>query len=465
MPVTFNHGRLDGNQRRPLHLHRARNLLYAQPSIESSRNWGDTPVLVDEAKLFVASGKGGDGMVSFRREKYVPLGGPSGGDGGRGGDVVLQTDANLNTLYRFRKRTHYKARPGGKGGSSNKTGADAETLVVRVPPGTVVRDAATGGLIADLVGPESEVVVAPGGRGGRGNARFKSSSNQAPRMAEKGEPGVERWITLELKMIADVALVGLPNAGKSTLLSVVSNAKPKIADYPFTTLEPNLGTVVYDNLDLVFADIPGLIEGAHLGVGLGHSFLRHVQRTSLIVHILDGAAADPLADYNQIRAELALYDERLAERPEILVVNKIDLPDAREYLELLNESFAERGIRQPLAISALTRENVDRLIQAVFELSASLPKQRAQPYEEEPTYALGDSDDLAFELDVSDGVYHVRGDRIERAAAMTYWDYEEAVLRFQKTLEATGIAAALEHAGVKSGDTVFIGDFELEWSE
>ena len=465
MPVTFNRGRLDGKRRRPFHLHCKGNLLYAQPSIGSSRKCGGTPVLVDEAKLFVASGKGGDGMVSFRREKYVPLGGPSGGDGGRGGDVVLQTDANLNTLYRFRKRVHYKARPGGKGGSSKKTGAAAETLVVRVPQGTVVRDAATGGLIADLVGPDAKVVVAPGGRGGRGNAHFRSSSNQAPRMAEKGEPGVERWITLELKMIADVALVGLPNAGKSTLLSVVSNAKPKIADYPFTTLEPNLGTVVYDNLDLVFADIPGLIEGAHLGIGLGHSFLRHVQRTSLIVHILDGAAADPLADYNQIRAELALYDERLAERPEILVVNKIDLPDAREYLELLNESFAERGIQAPLAISALTRENVDRLIQAVFELSASLPKQRAQPHEEEPTYALGEGDDLAFELDVSDGVYYIRGDRIERAAAMTYWDYEEAVLRFQKTLEATGIAAALEQAGVKSGDTVFIGDFELEWSE
>ena len=404
-------------------------------------------------------------MVSFRREKYVPMGGPSGGDGGRGGDVVLQTDANLNTLYFFRKRSHFKAKPGGKGGSSNKTGADADRLVVRIPQGTVIRDATTGGLIADLVGPDAEVVVAPGGRGGRGNARFKSASNQAPRMAEKGEPGVERWITLELKLIADVGLVGLPNAGKSTLLSVVSNAKPKIADYPFTTLEPNLGTVVYDNLDLVFADIPGLIEGAHLGIGLGHSFLRHVQRTSLIVHILDGSADDPLADYNQIRAELALYDEDLAERPEILVVNKIDLPDAREYLELLNESFAERGIQAPLAISALTRENVDRLIQRVFELSANLPQPQLSQKADEPVYELRDDDGMAFELEVKDGVYFVRGDRIERAAAMTYWDYEEAVLRFQKTLEATGIAAALEQAGVSSGDTVFIGDYELEWSE
>ncbi len=422
-------------------------------------------MLVDEAKIFVASGKGGDGMVSFRREKYVPLGGPSGGDGGRGGEVVLKTDSNLNTLYSFRKQVHFKAKAGVKGGSSNKTGADADTLFVPVPMGTVVRDAETGGLIADLVGQGAEAVVAPGGRGGKGNAHFKTSANQAPRMAEKGEPGVERWITLELKMIADVALVGLPNAGKSTLLSVISNAKPKIADYPFTTLEPNLGTLVYDNKDLVVADIPGLIEGAHLGIGLGHSFLRHVQRTSLIVHILDGAAADPLADYNQIRAELALFDERLAEKPEIVVVNKIDLPVAREYLALLEDSLLERGVTKPLAISALTHENINRLIQLVFEQSANLPSRHDQLLDETPTYELGEDAGPPFDLALDDGVYYVSGERIERAAAMTYWDYEEAVSRFQKTLEAMGIVAALEEAGVTPGDTVFIGDFELEWSE
>ena len=421
-------------------------------------------MLVDEAKIHVASGKGGDGIVAFRREKYVPRGGPSGGDGGRGGDVVLQTDANLNTLYFFRKRVHFKAKPGGKGGSSNKTGADAETLIVRVPPGTVIRDAETGGLIVDLVGADVQVIVAQGGRGGRGNSRFKSSANQAPRMAEKGAPGVERWITLELKMIADVALVGVPNAGKSTMLSVISNAKPKIADYPFTTLEPNLGTVVFDNKDLVFADIPGLIEGAHLGVGLGHAFLRHVQRTDIIVHILDGSAMDPLADYNQIRAELALYDEKLAERPEVVVLNKMDLPNAREYRDLLQESLIERGIMDPIAVSALTRENVDRLIQRVFELSSNVPARQDQSYSETPVYEL-DDEGVPFDLVVEDGVYRVSGERIERAAAMTYWDYEEAVLRFQKTLEALGVADALANAGVRSGDTVFIGDFELEWSE
>ena len=279
--------------------------------------------------------------------------------------------------------------------------------------------------------PESEAIVAAGGRGGRGNAHFRTAANQAPRMAEKGEPGSERWISLELKLIADVALVGVPNAGKSTLLSVVSNAKPKIADYPFTTLEPNLGTVVYDNKDLVFADIPGLIEGAHLGIGLGHAFLRHVQRTRLIVHLLDGAAADPVADYNQIRAELALYDDKLVARPEIVVVNKVDLPVTREYLDLLADSLEERGIGRPLAISALTRENVTRLIQQVFELSASLPQRSDGLPEEVPVYELDDAD-LSFELNVIDGQFYVRGDRIERAAAMTYWDYDEAVARFQK---------------------------------
>ena len=330
-------------------------------------------MLVDEAKIFVASGKGGDGMISFRREKYVPRGGPSGGDGGRGGDVVLRADANLNTLYFFRKRVHFRADSGVKGGSSNKTGADASSTIVRVPPGTIIRDAETGGLIADLVTPESEAVVARGGRGGKGNAHFKTSANQAPRLAEKGEPGMERWLTLELKLIADVGLVGLPNAGKSTLLSVVSNAKPKIADYPFTTLQPNLGTVIYDNRDLVFADIPGLIEGAHAGVGLGHAFLRHVQRTRILLHILDGAADDPIADYNQIRAELALYDADLAQRPEIVVINKLDLPETREYLDLLRESLRERGLHDVMAISALTRENVRELIQQVFERASHLP--------------------------------------------------------------------------------------------
>ena len=336
--------------------------------------------------------------------------------------------------------------------------------MVRVPRGTLVRDAETGGLIADLVAENAEAVVAEGGRGGKGNAHFKSSANQTPRIAEKGEPGIERWLRLELKLIADVALVGVPNAGKSTLLSVVSNAKPKVADYPFTTLEPNLGTVIYDNRDLVFADIPGLIEGAHMGVGLGHAFLRHVQRTRLIVHLVDGSSADPVADYNQIRSELALFDDKLAERPEIVVVNKLDLPDVREYWPLLEEAFAERGVEEVLAISALTRENVDDLIRRVFGEMAKAPDLLEQESADMPTYELED-DGISFGIDVEDGVYYVSGAEIERAAAMTYWDYDEAVARFQKTLDALGIIRALEEAGVSAGDTVFVGDYELEWSE
>lgn len=421
-------------------------------------------MLVDEAKIFVASGKGGDGIIAFRREKYVPRGGPAGGDGGRGGDVIFKADANLNTLYYFRKQVHFKAKPGGKGGPSNKAGANADSMIVRVPVGTVIRDAETGGLLADLVRPDSEVVVAPGGRGGKGNSRFKSSSNQAPRIAEKGAPAMERWITLELKMIADVALVGVPNAGKSTLLAAVSNATPKIADYPFTTLEPNLGAVIYDNLDLVFADIPGLIEGAHMGVGLGHSFLRHIQRTRLIIHVLDGAADDPIADYNQITAELALYDEKLADRPTIVVVNKSDIPEVTEYWELLKEQLEARGVENPMLVSAISRENVTTLIQRVFETMAKLPEVELKENVEIPVYEL-EEDTVAFEVAVTDGIYYVTGERVERAAAMTYWDYEEAVNRFQKTLEFLGVSDALEKSGVQAGDTVFIGDFELEWSE
>lgn len=421
-------------------------------------------MLIDEAKILVASGKGGDGMVSFRREKYVPRGGPSGGSGGRGGDVVLQADSNLNTLYFFRKRVHFKAKAGGNGGSSNKSGADADALLVKVPLGTVARDADSGIVLADLVTDGAQIIVARGGRGGRGNATFKSAANQAPRMAERGEPGVERWVTLELKMIADVALVGLPNAGKSTLLAAVSNAKPKISDYPFTTLQPNLGTVIYDNKDLVFADIPGLIEGAHMGVGLGHAFLRHVQRTSVIIHVLDGSSDDPVADYSQIKAELALFDDRLVDRPEIVVINKLDLPDVREYLPLLQEQLAERGVVDARAISALTRENVLELVQFVFTLASESPNLLLHPVGEFPVYEL-DEGDVSFEIGREDGVYYVSGASIERAAAMTYWDYEEAVARFQKTLEALGISQALESAGIRDGDTVFIGDYELEWSE
>jgi GTPase len=419
--------------------------------------------MFDEAKIFVKSGDGGDGLINFRREKYVPRGGPAGGDGGHGGDVILKVSPKFNTLTYFQRRSHFKAESGKIGGSSNKTGLSADSIEIEVPPGTTVRDAETGALIADLVRPTDRVVVAKGGRGGRGNARFPTASNQAPRYAEKGEPGVERWIKLELKLIADVGIVGVPNAGKSTLLSVISNARPKIADYPFTTLEPNLGVVIYNNRDLVVADIPGLIEGAHLGVGLGHAFLRHVQRTRVLIHLLNGANPDPLADYNQINVELSLYDEKLGTKPQIVVFNKMDLPDAQSSWPKVQAELRQRGV-EPLAVSAATQLNVRELIQRVFHEMDVLPEEETEIVEM-PVYELPENE-FAFTITrEDDGSFHVTGKRIERAAAMTYWDYDEAVLRFQNTLETLGISEALEKAGVEVGDTVYIGNFELEWSE
>lgn len=419
--------------------------------------------MLDQVKIYVRSGDGGDGMIAFRREKYVPHGGPAGGDGGDGGDVVLRAVASLNTLAPFSKKIHFKAGHGERGGTSNRTGASAETLFVDVPPGTVVRDADTNDVVADLLHPGDSVVIAPGGRGGKGNARFATSSNQAPRVAEKGEPGVEIWLILELRLIADVGIVGVPNAGKSTLLSVISNARPKIADYPFTTLEPNLGVVIYDNRDMVVADIPGLVEGAHLGVGLGHAFLRHVQRTRLLIHLINGASEDPLADYNQINQELALYDERLGERPQIVAYNKMDVPEAKLRFPEFQETLRARGT-EVLPVSAATRQGVQALIQQMFTTYDAMPPQPTF-VETMPVYDLPE-DDLAFEIEaVEEGIYRVVGKRIERAAAMTYWDYDEAILRFQRMLDTIGVTEALRNAGVKEGDTVFIGEHELEWSD
>ncbi|MFN8529860.1 MAG: GTPase ObgE [Anaerolineae bacterium] len=419
--------------------------------------------MIDQIKIFVASGNGGDGIVAFRREKYVPHGGPAGGDGGSGGDVILKVDPTMNSLTPFGKKVHFKAQHGERGGSATKTGRSGEALIVPVPPGTVVKDADTGTIIADLIQPGEEAVVAKGGRGGRGNWHFPTSRNQAPRLAEKGEPGVEQWLLLELRLIADVGIVGVPNAGKSTLLSVISNARPKIADYPFTTLEPNLGVVIYDNHDLVVADIPGLVEGAHMGVGLGHSFLRHVQRTRMLIHLLNGTNDDPLADYNQINQELALYDARLASKPQIVVLNKMDLPDASEKWDQIRAALQARGV-EPLAISAAAQTNVQTLVQRMFELASTLPEE-SRFTDDMPVYELQE-EDMGFEVEqVEDGEFRVIGKKVERAANMTYWDYEEAVLRFHRLLETLGVTDALKKAGVQEGDTVYIGDHELEWSD
>jgi GTP-binding protein len=418
-------------------------------------------MFLDEVKINVKGGGGGAGIVAFRREKYVPLGGPAGGDGGRGGDVVLVVTSRLSTLSPFSKKVHFKAERGGHGGGSNKTGASGVDLLVEVPPGTVVRDAGTGDLVADLTEPGQRVIVAKGGRGGRGNTRFKTSTNQAPRMAEKGEPGEERWLILELKLIADVGIIGVPNAGKSTLLSVVSAAKPKIAPYPFTTLAPNLGVVILDDRELVLADIPGLVEGAHAGIGLGHSFLRHIQRTRVLIHLLDGTGEDPIGDFVQINAELALFDPDLAGKPQLVALNKIDMPQAQERWPSVKAKLAELGV-EAVAISGVTRQGVVELLHATLQVIQTLPE--PEPAEEVPVFRPEEDED-AFEIEFDGKAYHVLGKRIERAAAMTYWEYDEAVQRFQRILEALGISAALEEAGVEPGDTVIIGDTELEWSD
>jgi GTP-binding protein len=415
----------------------------------------------DEAKVYVKGGDGGDGCIAFRREKFVPFGGPSGGHGGAGGDVYLVVDSNLNTLVRFKSRSHFKAELGGRGSGKNQQGKQGEDRIIPVPPGTTVYDADSGELLADLVEDGQTARVAKGGRGGRGNAAFATPTNQAPRVAEHGEPGEERWIRLELKLIADVGIIGMPNAGKSTLLSVVSAARPKIAAYPFTTLQPNLGVVQIDDYQsFVMADVPGLIEGASEGVGLGHQFLRHVERTRLLIHLLDGAAVDPLADYETINRELAQFSQPLAEKPQIVVLNKMDLPDARAWWPLLEQEMQEKGV-EAHAIAAVTGEGVQAVMQRVYALLQTLPETEPAP-EQMAILRPADSEEAFSIARQADG-WRVRGVRVERLAAMTPFVLPEAVARFQRQLQAMGVVAALEEAGVQPGDTVHIGEEELEW--
>lgn len=423
-------------------------------------------MFIDQAIFTVRSGKGGDGIVHFRREKYVPRGGPDGGNGGKGGDVILAVQETLNTLAQFRHKTRYAAEDGKNGGRSDMTGRSGEDLVIYVPPGTIVYNHKTNAVLGDLTKPGQRLVVARGGQGGRGNARFANSRNQAPRQAEHGEPCQELELRLELKLIADVGIVGVPNAGKSTLLSVVTNAKPKIAPYPFTTLEPNLGMAVLDDeTTLVLADIPGLIEGAHQGVGLGHSFLRHIQRTRVLIHLLDGLAEDPISDFIQINSELALFDPRLAEKPQVVALNKMDLPDVQERWQGIEKKLKKMGLtggEQPFAISAATGLNVRELLYRVAERLREAPP--LEDAEVMPVYRL-ENDPQQFSISQEGDGWRVSGEAIERAAAMTYWEYNDSIRRFQRILAALGIEDALRKAGIQEGDTVYIGDFELEWQD
>lgn len=403
-------------------------------------------------------------MVHFHREKFVPRGGPDGGDGGRGGDVIFEARHTLNTLVSFRYKSRYQADHGGRGGPNNMTGKSAKDLVIPVPPGTMVFDLDSGELLGDLTEHGQRLVVARGGRGGRGNQHFATPSNQAPKMAEKGEPGQERSLRLELKLIADVGIVGMPNAGKSSLLAAVTNADPKIADYPFTTLEPNLG-VAELNMDttVILADIPGLIEGAHRGVGLGDTFLRHIQRTRVLIHMLDGLSEDPLADVSQINSELALFDAKLAEKPQIIAYNKIDLPEVAERWPRVKKELEKRGFRV-MAISAMARTGTQDLLWKVVELLQTAPEPSLPRSAELPVYRL-EEDPKSFTIErIAEG-WRVRSAALERAAEMTYWEYEAPVRRFQKMIETLGVDKALREAGVQEGDTVFIGDYELEWQD
>jgi GTPase len=422
-------------------------------------------MFIDEAKIYVKAGDGGNGAIAFRREAHVPRGGPNGGNGGRGADVYLEADGQINTLISFKHKVHFKAANGNHGAGKNQTGASGEDLIIKVPVGTVAYEVESGLLLADLTESGERVLVARAGRGGRGNFTFRTPTIQAPRIAENGEPGEERWLRMELKLLADVGIAGVPNAGKSTLLSRISAARPKIADYPFTTLEPNLGTVLVGDRDMVWADIPGLIEGAHTGAGLGHTFLRHIERTRLVVHLLNGISPDPLGDFDAINQELSLFSPLLADKPQVVVLNKLDLPDVQDIWPDIQRGLRARGVTDPLAISAVSGEGIPTLLHRVIEMLAELPPP-PRLSEVQPLAAPTREEDVSFSIErESDGAFRVQGKRIERIVKMTRWEYYDAVMRFQRILAALGITQALRDRGVEQGDTIRIGDKELEWSE
>jgi GTP-binding protein len=425
----------------------------------------------DQATIFIKSGSGGNGSASFRREKYIPRGGPDGGDGGRGGHIYLKVDPSLNSLLPFRDRTRFSAENGGHGGTRNKKGKQGRNLTIAVPPGTVVRTTIENEeYTIDLERPGQRLLAARGGKGGLGNVHFASSTYQVPRIAELGEPGEELWLELELRLIADVGLVGFPNAGKSTLLSVASAARPKVAAYPFTTLQPHLGIVDVGNERFVMADIPGIIEGAHRGVGLGLDFLRHVSRTRLLLHVVDAAGVDyrdPLEDFHQINAELAQYQPELAQRPQIVVLNKIDLPDAQENLERLRASLPAAP-DDIFVVSAATREGVDDLLAEVTQRLRDIPVPTREPVlpDEPPlTWPVPEEDERVFTIAPEEDGWRVYGRHIERLVKMTNFAQPEALDRLQRVLAASGISDALIAAGVQEGDTVHIAAAALTWSD
>lgn len=428
-------------------------------------------MFVDTAKIYVKGGDGGNGMVAFRREKYVDMGGPAGGDGGRGANVIFEVDEGLRTLVDFKYQRHFKAPRGENGRTKSQHGAGAEDMVVRVPPGTAVYDDDTGELIADLVFHGQRVVIAKGGRGGRGNIRYATPVNPAPEIAENGEPGQERYVRLELKVLADIGLVGYPSVGKSTLLSIVSAARPKIGAYHFTTLTPNLGVVdVGDGRSFVMADLPGLIEGAHEGTGLGHQFLRHVERTRVIVHVVDMAGTegrDPYEDYVQINQELKLYNRKLEERPQVVAANKMDLPEAEENLIAFREKV---GPDVPIyTISAATKQGIKELIYGVADLLDKVPAvpivEELQEEAEERVIYKAEKEPEKFHVRRENEIFVVEGAYIERLMKMTNLNSHDSIQRFARTMRNMGVDKALREKGAENGDTVRIGDFEFDFIE
>ena len=422
-------------------------------------------MFLDDVRIFVRAGAGGDGAATMRREAHVPRGGPDGGDGGRGGSIYLRVDAGQTALHDFRFKHHFHAPHGGRGERQKRHGKSGEDLYLAVPPGTAVLDGETGALLADLVAVGQEVMVAKAGRGGLGNTHFATAVHQAPKHAQRGEPGEERWLRLELRLIADVGLVGLPNAGKSTLLAALTAARPKIAAYPFTTLEPNLGVMdlgIDDGRRPTIADVPGLIEGASSGAGLGHAFLRHVERTRVLLHIVDGSAKDPGWDHGVIREELEAHDPALLAKPMLTVFNKLDLPAAQEAWPAFRDAM-DRASLPVLAISADSGEGLDALRVAVGDL---LPDAEAFDAPPDPAgvvvhrlEAAGDG----YTVEQEDGAYRVRGKRIERLTNQTNFENEESAERFQRELVRTGVDASLRKAGIRPGDWVRIAAHELEW--
>lgn len=421
-------------------------------------------MFVDIAKIYIKAGDGGHGAVSFRREKYEPRGGPDGGDGGNGGNIVFVVDTGKNTLMDFRYRKHFKAQNGQNGQSKKRTGKNGEDLIIPVPPGTIIRDAETGRILADLTKPDDRRIIARGGRGGRGNARFSTSTRQAPRFAENGQKGQELWVTLELKLIADVGLVGFPNVGKSTILSVLTSARPKIDNYPFTTLHPNLGVVETPyGKSFVMADIPGIIEGAHKGVGLGHDFLRHIERTRVLIHVIDASGSegrDPVDDFYVICKEIEAFNPELAQRPHVVAANKMDIPSSEENLKRLEKELNPKGIKV-FPVSAASNKGFDKLLREVVKLLEELPP--IEPFEEEADFVDTISEQPPFEIHLEDGVYVVSGPEVDRLLGRVNLDDFESLQYFQRMLRRRGIIDALREKGIQDGDTVRLNDVEFEF--